>query len=194
MSRLKGQRETYRGSKARRYEATRKGAFWDAEQAAMTHVLDRFAAGTRILDCPVGTGRFLPLYEERGFDVTGVDLSADMMAEAAKKRTSAELAQGSVFALDFLDAAFDVAVCVRLLNWLETYELTHALASLARSAPLVFAGAGTKNGNVARRSVQCIHEEREWLAHVEAAGLTVVGRHVVQKNDRGDFHLWELAR
>lgn len=191
---LKARRETYTGSKARRYEAIRQGGFWDAEQATMSAILNDLPHATKLIDCPVGTGRFLAMYDELGIDATGVDLSDDMLAQAAKKGASATLVQGSLFGLDFDDDAFDVAVCVRILNWLETHELSRALGELGRVAPKVIAGAGTKNGDVAKKSVQCIHEERDFRAHVEVAGLVVVERHVVQHNARGDFHFWELAR
>lgn len=195
MNRLRDRRETYRGGKAKRYEETRQGEFWDLEQAAMARILDGFGTpGMPLLDCPVGTGRFLPLYDELGLMVVGVDLSPDMLKQAERKGSTATLLEGSLFDLNFDDDAFDVAVCVRFLNWLQTDELTDALTSLSRVAPLVIAGAGTKNGDVPLRSVQCIHEEPDWLDHVEAAGLTVRERHVVQLNDRGDFHFWELAR
>lgn len=42
------------------------------------------APGARILDVPCGTGRLSVPLAERGFHVTGVDLSADLLADAEK--------------------------------------------------------------------------------------------------------------
>lgn len=194
MSDLARRRETYTGVKAKSYERTRQGGFWDREQAAMTRVLATVPHGATLLDVPVGTGRFLPLYAERSLKVVGVDKSEDMLAEARKKSRDAVLQTGDLFDLVFPPGHFDYAVCVRLLNWLETDELPPAFSELGRVARTVIAGAGTKHGNVKLRSVQRIHEERDFLAAVETAGLKVLGKNVVEHNDRGMFHFWTLGR
>ena len=70
--------------------------------------------GTRVLEVGVGTGLALPLYD-RGKRVTGIDLSADMLAHA-RARVRAEhlthvvaLLEQDAEATTFADSSFDVA-------------------------------------------------------------------------------------
>ncbi len=48
-------------------------------------------SGSRILDCPCGQGRHAHLLAEAGFDVDGLDYSADLLAVAAKRGVSNRL-------------------------------------------------------------------------------------------------------
>ena len=75
----------------------------------------RLPPGSRILDVGCGTGRHSVEFAQRGFRVTGVDISAEMLAEA---RRSAELAKVKV---DWVEAdatefkassLFDAAICL----------------------------------------------------------------------------------
>ncbi len=70
--------------------------------------------GTRVLEVGVGTGLALPLYD-RSKRVTGIDLSADMLAHArarveAERLTQVEaLLEQDAEATTFPDASFDIA-------------------------------------------------------------------------------------
>jgi SAM-dependent methyltransferase len=48
-------------------------------------------AGTRVLDVPCGQGRHAHLLAEAGFDVTGLDYSAHLLARARRRGTGAQL-------------------------------------------------------------------------------------------------------
>jgi phosphatidylethanolamine/phosphatidyl-N-methylethanolamine N-methyltransferase len=71
------------------------------------------ASGTRILELGIGTGLTIPLYPV-GTHVTGVDLSASMLAKARRRawRATARvmLAQADGGRLPFDDEAFDVVL------------------------------------------------------------------------------------
>lgn len=55
---------------------------WKDEQAAIAELFDELPDGLRALDVPVGTGRTFPFYKQKGFAVTGLDISPDMLSEA----------------------------------------------------------------------------------------------------------------
>ncbi len=81
---------------------------------------DRAPESLRVLEVGTGPGFFAILLGELGFDVTAVDLTPAMLAEA--KKNAGELAgeirwmEMNAEALDFADASFDVVVS-RNLTW-----------------------------------------------------------------------------
>lgn len=129
-------RRKYYGDVARDYEARRAGEpKYEAEARMLPEWLADLPARTSLLDCPVGTGRFIPFYESKGFTVLGMDVSKDMIAEAVKKRTS-PLVSFDVGDLVKLEDAigssgyFSVAVCLRILNRLTPYDFRQAMRGL----------------------------------------------------------------
>ena len=99
------------------------GDGWDAVWAEM--LISRFPArrGTeplRVLDVGTGPGFYAIILAARGYAVTAVDFSENMLAEA--RRNAGALAERIDFrqmdahALDFADASFDVIV-TRNLTW-----------------------------------------------------------------------------
>ncbi len=117
----------YTGDAATGYDAQRIGTpKWEFEQRCVEVMLPACAT---VLDVPVGSGRFLDLYRARGIAATGMDISADMLAEAAKK-APAVLMQGDIFTHAFPEP-FDCVVCVRFLNWFAAPDLARVVAKLA---------------------------------------------------------------
>jgi len=129
-------RRKYRGEIAAGYEARRRPQVkWKAEDRIVREMLSELPPETVLLDIPVGTGRFIPFYEERGFRVIGLDVSDDMLAHARRKiaapaRITVEV--GDIFAIDLPDQAVDVAVCIRLLNLIGATDMEMALRELQR--------------------------------------------------------------
>lgn len=125
------------------YEAKFAGTEkWANEHAAVAEFLEEVPPGSVVLDCPVGTGRFIPLYDELGLLCFGVDISPDMLASAKRKCAGIgrpiRLEAGSLFDLKH---QADVAVCVRFLgDWLDPDRLHDALAALRRCAPRIICG------------------------------------------------------
>jgi len=62
---------------------------YEAWADRIEELIRRFAGGTRIADLGCGTGTMTELLAARGFDMTGVDLSVDMLSIAAGKRETA---------------------------------------------------------------------------------------------------------
>lgn len=89
----------------------------------------------RLLDAGVGTGRNFPFYPPSA-NVTGIDLSPAMLAQAERRRATAaapvELRQMDVTRLDYPDGSFDGAVATFLFCTLPDELQLPALKELAR--------------------------------------------------------------
>lgn len=116
--------EKYHGEVASGYDAKREDSDkWKNEQAIMERWLGELRPES-VVDVPVGTGRFLPLYRDLGVkNVLGIDLSEDMLREASQKASDGQyLRIGDARDLGVI-GQYDVAVCCRLMRWLETNEM-----------------------------------------------------------------------
>lgn len=129
----------YTGEVATGYDAKRvQSAKWVVEQRIIEDMLSDLPRGTRVLDIPVGTGRFLECYARHGFNVVGADISADMIDVASTKITAGQSIQfgiGDITNLNSVpDKTFDVAVAVRVTRWLGDEGTVRALKELQRVA------------------------------------------------------------
>jgi hypothetical protein len=123
--------DVYYGDVAENYDASRSvKAKWKEEMAAVK----LFLTDGPVLDVPFGTGRFVPIYREKGFDFEGVDISVDMLTVAKRKFPGINVSQGSVFDLQFARGEFGTVVCVRLLEWLSLDRAKALLDRLRRIA------------------------------------------------------------
>lgn len=94
--------------------------------------------GRRVLDCGLGTGRNSRYLAGLGHQVTGLDLSAHMLASARANGLSGCLVRGALQALPFRDGAFDALVCTHVL---ETMRLP-AIRAAVREFPRVLRPGG----------------------------------------------------
>ena len=78
-----------------------------------------------MLDVPVGTARFLPLYLQNKMSMTGLDISKDMLDQARKLRgnslNACQLDIGDATDLPYADNSFDLVVCFRFLDGQVSY-------------------------------------------------------------------------
>lgn len=128
-------RQKYHGDVARNYERDRADdPKYQAELRMIPEWLADLPAGTRVLDIPVGTGRFIPLFEERGFDWIGRDVSEGMLQQARVKITTGpfDISFGDVLSIALEDKSVDVSLCLRLLNRLDPPDFVKALKELQR--------------------------------------------------------------
>lgn len=99
------------------YASTVNRIFMPGRKRAMD--LLNLQSGERVLIVGVGTGADLPLLPE-GVDVTGIDLSPEMLAKARLKRTrnmpAVKLIQGDAQTLLVDEAAFDVVILNLILS------------------------------------------------------------------------------
>ena len=86
--------------------------------------------GARLLDLGGGTGHQMAELRERGFEVTGVDGSAEMLEHARANNPQAEIHQADVGELPLPDASFDYLLSIEVLRYLEAPE--RAVAEMAR--------------------------------------------------------------
>lgn len=112
----------YRFLTGTNYESHRvKGKVWHVEQETMSRILDDIAEASNVLDIPVGTGRFIEFYKERGINTFGFDSSEDMINEAKKKidgdSNNISFKIGDATSnLPYDNEFFDLVVCFRFLQ------------------------------------------------------------------------------
>jgi ubiquinone/menaquinone biosynthesis C-methylase UbiE len=88
----------------------------------------KYGAGKDVLECGCGTGLILERIKETAAKAVGIDLSPGMLALA--KRRGLEVHEGSVTALPFEDASFDVTCSFKVLAHVP--DIGKALAEMAR--------------------------------------------------------------
>ncbi len=97
--------------------------------------------GLRALDAGCGTGRFGALLEEGGARVVGLDADPGMLAVAAE-RLPGPLVLGDVRDLPFRDAAFDLAIAVTVLEFVDVpARAVDELARVVRRGGRIVVGA-----------------------------------------------------
>lgn len=130
--------DTYYNKRARNYEARRlKQEWWHVEQDEMKSLLETLPRGLKVVDIPFGTGRFVPFYDELGYQVHGLDASGDMLVAAREslgalyEKCSCTI--GSAADLPYEDGAFDLVVSTRFLRDIVPFGIAkQMLAEMAR--------------------------------------------------------------
>lgn len=67
----------------------------------------RLPQGSRVLDFCCGAGRHMAMFAEQGMDVFGMDLSADLLTEAARLFEEPPLVRADMRRIPFTEGAFD---------------------------------------------------------------------------------------
>lgn len=78
----------------------------EAPEDELAFYLSYAHAGDKILEPMCGSGRFLVPFMERGFDITGVDLSEEMLSALHRKAPRARVYKGDILEFDS-DAPYD---------------------------------------------------------------------------------------
>jgi demethylmenaquinone methyltransferase/2-methoxy-6-polyprenyl-1,4-benzoquinol methylase len=131
-------------------------------------LVSRLPPGGRVLDVATGTGLVAAELLGRGFEVTGVDQSAEMLAVARRRfGDTVELIEAAADALPFADGSFDHLTFTYLLRYVDDPQTTLAeLARVVRPGGTVASLEFAVPGGLARPL---------WEAYVRA-GLPVAGR------------------
>lgn len=150
MQNCRSGKKAYTYEVASTYEEDRRSErIWHVEQAYMEKVVRLLPDGSSILDVPVGTGRFLDLYQEHGSQVVGVDISESMLDEARNKIYSPliRVELGDVENLSYPDNSFDYVICWRLLHLVSNDSLRKVVSELTRvSSHKLYIQAYVKDG------------------------------------------------
>jgi ubiquinone/menaquinone biosynthesis C-methylase UbiE len=91
--------------------------FWDCNECSVVNaLLSEFSGVRRAVDFGTGTGRYLTMMLERGFDAYGSDISKGMLSVASNKLgNDGRLVLADARNLTFESARFDLAVAARML-------------------------------------------------------------------------------
>jgi ubiquinone/menaquinone biosynthesis C-methylase UbiE len=161
----------YRGKKAATYEQVRKKqARWALENEAV----ERYMAGAKgtVLDVPVGTGRFLKLWDSMKLAATGIDASEEMLAIAQRKKSKAFLVKGD--AIDLGPAAnADAAVCIRFLDLIPEDAMMRVLRELCRVAKERIVLTIRLGETYVHKSNTCTHDRRKFYRAVKRHGWQI---------------------
>lgn len=110
---------------------------WHVEQEVIDRLIHSYAnTGEAVLDAPLGTGRFIPLYVSIGLRIYGLDISEDMLYEARKlvecSQAQSHFIRGDIEMIPLADDIVDHVVCTRFLNWVPINVVSRALCEFAR--------------------------------------------------------------
>lgn len=143
----------YTGAVAQNYDAERQSkAKWTVEQAVIESMLADLPPGSWIFDGPCGTGRWLDLCKARQFIFRGVDLSRDMLDQAAAKLGNQTPAfqlelpdgkivetpqfsfnEGNILSLGNIpDKSVDATLNIRITRWLTPDECRTMFTEMMR--------------------------------------------------------------
>lgn len=110
---------------AARYEVIKQDPYQNCfvySRKRLNEWLDKFLPargdGVQMLDVGCGTGYHLERYRQRGFQLTGVDGSADMLRQARAINPSITFHQADVDRLPVADNGFERALCIEVLRYL----------------------------------------------------------------------------
>ena len=128
--------DIYYGDTAALYEAERaRTGRWQREHQAVETFLERLPRELTVLDVPLGTGRFIELYQARGHRVSGLDASQEMVAIATGRAGDGniEAVTGDATRLPWPDGSFDLVVSTRFLRHILPFaQAKQALGEMAR--------------------------------------------------------------
>ncbi len=109
-----------------------KGAIYDKlEKQAIDRLLPDITKPTRLLEVGCGTGHWSRYFSDKGFEVTGIDISTEMIKIARQKQmpnNRFEIADGRN--LPFEDEGFDVAAAITVLEF--TTEPAKIISEMVR--------------------------------------------------------------
>lgn len=134
------------------YDETR---IFDKEcfESALDYMVERFPprAFPNVFEPGIGTGRIAILLAKRGYRITGVDISEEMLAFLKKRLVSSEKSsrvfyqRGDVTRLPFPDEAFDMAIATHLFYFIRDWRRAadEILRVVRKGNPIVLMHTGT---------------------------------------------------
>lgn len=94
----------------------------------------RIPSGGKVLDAGCGSGRDTGLFNEKGFKVTGLDISRNLLEEAKKRYKGIDFVEGDMLKLPFKDNTFDATWAhAAIVHFEEDGQVKMALSELHRT-------------------------------------------------------------
>jgi ubiquinone/menaquinone biosynthesis C-methylase UbiE len=170
--------------------------------AALDFIIARFPPSThkKLFEPGIGTGRIAIPFAERGYDVTGVDISDEMLKQLSDKLRKPPIPpvsfqKADVTHLPFPDDTFDIAVAVHVFHLVRDWQkaMEEVFRVLRPDAPLVFlyTGTGSEIPDIKTRYRELCAESGHPTQHIgmkTAAELddyiACVGRRIERFQDR----------
>jgi len=101
------------------------------ERRALERCIPRCSPGDTLLDAGCGTGYWTALLAGRGFAVTGIDISREMLAAARQKAIPhASFLLADMMDMPFPDESFDAAASITALEFAD--DPRHAVSEMVR--------------------------------------------------------------
>jgi ubiquinone/menaquinone biosynthesis C-methylase UbiE len=165
----------FHGAVAEGYDQKREESpKWQIEQKIIEDMLGDLQMGEWVLDVPCGTGRFFHVYHDKKVIYHGVDLSDDMLEQAAQKvkdPNRTRLRVGDVRKLGMHDKSVDVSVMCRLTRWLSPADCVQALRELQRVTRRKIILTARVRNHPHARSYELIQSALDgWKIHRDEAG------------------------
>ena len=179
-------------------------------------------SGSVVLDAPVGTGRFFPLYKALDCDVVGIDISTDMLAIAEERARQLRmgrvtLTRGDLTETGIGEATADVAVCMRFAHLVDVRSLGAAVTELGRVScgnvlvtvslwnPVTGAGSGDallQSAGRVKQRIKRLHTRGRTRTHGESAiegefrsrGFEIVAREKVNEGRSKAYWMFRLCQ
>ena len=176
----------------------------DCFNAALDFITARFPPSThkKLFEPGIGTGRIAVRFAERGYVVTGVDISEEMLKRLSEKLRqrpipSVTFQKADVTHLPFSDDAFDIAVAVHVFHLVRDWQkaMDEVFRVLHPDAPLVFlyTGTGSEIPDIKTRYREFCAESGYPAQHIgmqTAAELDDYAASVGRKTERIQDHWW----
>ena len=209
---------------AKNYDALREGSKrFRNEEAAFAAFFERVKPRS-VVDCPFGTGRWLPFYRKISGPIIGIDLSEDMLREARLKiedspSINVTLTCASVFDYGFKGLSAnppDILVCTRFVNWVTAPMMKVAISNLSASgARSAIIGASVRPSGLSflqrtlmklrlaqqnraraprRAAIQHVHDERYLESVFDANNWRIVDKVHIFSNPTRENYFWLLER
>jgi ubiquinone/menaquinone biosynthesis C-methylase UbiE len=124
-----------------------------------------------LLEVGIGTGRIAVPLVERGVNVTGIDISAKMLAILRDKRADIDVMFAEASRLPLRDGCFDASLFVHILHLVPDPEATirATMAAVRRGGVMIEAG-DDKDASLASQAHGIVDATVEELSGVELAG------------------------
>lgn len=164
------------------------------QRGALDTFLSLLSKGSHVLDLGCGSGRDAALLTEEEIQVTGLDLSTELLSIAKEICPSATFVEGDMLAMPFADNTFDGVWASASLLHIKDADLPQALAEIRRvlkSEGIAWLSVKQGDGDdvvedvhmdQAKRYFQYYSEEALTDA-IETAGFEIINKEVNKHDD-----------